>query len=657
LEETIMRSKVFSILMLVVLLAAACTPQTTPTPAATTVPATQASEPAKAPEVTPTSEPTKAAEPTKVPEATKPAESKTLTVLAAASLTESFTELGTMFESKNEGVKVAFSFAGSQQLAQQLSEGAEADVFASASKKYMDAAVEAKRVNKEDAKTFVKNRLVVIYPKDNPGGVKELKDLAKSGLKLDLADKSVPVGQYALDFLDKAVKDAQYGADFKDKVLKNVVSYEENVKAVLTKVSLGEADAGIVYLTDITADAATKVEKIEIPDALNTIATYPIAQISDSKNADLAKSFVDLVLSADGQKVMEKYGFVPAAEAASSTATSSSTGEYTVTDALGRKVTFNKVPEKIAVVGKALFMVADAIYTFPEAGAKITAIGSTAQGKNSFVQIIDADLSKKTELKSDAGAEQIAAVKPDCVILKSTNQEKIGKPLEELKIPVVYVDFETPDQYQRDLKTLGDLFQNPDRATKVASFFQNKVDAITKTVSILKDEQKPKTLLLYYNEKDGTVAFSVPPVSWIQTQIVQTAGGTPVWKDANLSNGWTKVTLEQIAAWNPDVIFVASYFNPVNDVVAKLKADSQWQALSAVKNNKLYGFATDVYSWDEADTRWILGLTWTAGKLHPDLFPDLDIVKESKAFYQELYGMDAASYEKNIQPLLTGDIN
>lgn len=289
-----MRSKFLSLLLLIVLLAStACTPQATPS-APTTVLATQAPSP------------------TAVPHTQAPASSKTLTVLAAASLTESFTELGTMFETQNPGVKVSFNFAGSQQLAQQLDQGAAADVFASASPKYMTAAVTSKRVNQADAQTFVKNRLVVIFPKANPAGLTALKDLAKPGLKIDLEDKSVPAGQYSLDFLDKAVKDPGFDPSFKDNVLKNVVSYETDVKVVVSKVSLGEADAGIVYITDFNA-AKDKLGKMDIPDALNTVAIYPIAPISDSKNADLAKAFVALVLSPDGQAVMAKYGFVPAA--------------------------------------------------------------------------------------------------------------------------------------------------------------------------------------------------------------------------------------------------------------------------------------------------------------------------------------------------------
>jgi len=279
-----MPSRTLSILLLVIFLTtAACTSQ-----AASPPPAAQASQP--------------------------PSGSKTLTVLAAASLTESFTELGTMFEARHPGVKVVFSFAGSQQLAQQLGQGAQADVFASASKKYMDSAVTARRVNQEDVKTFAKNRLVIIFPKANPAGLKQLQDLAKPGLKLDLADKSVPVGQYALDFLDKAVKDPAFDPQFKDNVIKNVVSYEDNVKSVLTKVSLDEADAGIVYVTDITAASAGKVGRLDIPDTLNIVVTYPIAPISDNQNPDLAKAFVALVLSPEGQAVLARYGFLPASD-------------------------------------------------------------------------------------------------------------------------------------------------------------------------------------------------------------------------------------------------------------------------------------------------------------------------------------------------------
>jgi molybdate transport system substrate-binding protein len=236
----------------------------------------------------------------------------TLTILAAASLTEAFTEMGQIFESQHPGAAVEFSFGGSQQLAQQFNQGAPADVFASANTKYMDSAIQSGRVVEGAARVFANNRLVVIYPQDNPASVKTLKDLAKPGLKLVLAAKEVPVGKYSLDFLDKAILDPSFGGSFKEDVLKNVVSYEQTVKAVLTKVALAEADAGIVYLSDISTGAVFQVDKLDIPKALNVVATYPIAVINDSQHPDLAQAFVDFVLSPTGQDVLKKYNFIPA---------------------------------------------------------------------------------------------------------------------------------------------------------------------------------------------------------------------------------------------------------------------------------------------------------------------------------------------------------
>ena len=246
------------------------------------------------------------------PAPTQTLASGTLTVFAAASLTEAFTEIGQQFEADHPGVKVVFNFAGSQALSAQLGEGAPADVFASANTKEMNNAITAGRVADGSQKTFAHNKLVVIYPKDNPAGLAKLQDLANPGLKLVLAAEEVPVGKYSLEFLDKASQDAAFGTTFRDDVLKNVVSYEDNVKAVLTKVVLGEADAGIVYLTDISLDNAGKVGRLDIPDALNAVATYPIAVVSDAQQPELAQAFVELVLSDQGQAILAKYGFLPA---------------------------------------------------------------------------------------------------------------------------------------------------------------------------------------------------------------------------------------------------------------------------------------------------------------------------------------------------------
>jgi molybdate transport system substrate-binding protein len=241
---------------------------------------------------------------------------KTLTVFAAASLTESFTEIGKQFEADNPGVKVTFNFAGSQQLRAQLEQGAKADVFASANTKEMTTAIISDSLVVSGTQhTFVTNRLAVILPKSNSGKITSLADLARPGLKLDVADPSVPVGQYALDMLTKMSQDATFGAAFKDKVVANVVSREDNVKSVVAKVRLGEADAGVVYTTDITPDAAKELTTLDVPDKFNVIAVYPIATLKDAAEPKLAGQFVDWVLSSKGQQVFAKYGFIPAASA------------------------------------------------------------------------------------------------------------------------------------------------------------------------------------------------------------------------------------------------------------------------------------------------------------------------------------------------------
>jgi molybdate transport system substrate-binding protein len=226
-------------------------------------------------------------------------------------LTEAFTEIGRQFESSNPGTGVAFNFAGSQQLAQQIAQGAPADVLASADRKQMDAAIESGRVDSKHVQAFLTSQLVVITPKDNPADVQTLADLARPGLKLLLAAEAVPAGRYSLEFLDKASQDPNLGVAFKEAVLKNVISYEENVRAVLSKVQLGEADAGIVYSSDVASTDADEIGILEIPEAFNVVATYFIAPLSDSPAPDLADSFVDYVSSPAGGQILSRYGFLP----------------------------------------------------------------------------------------------------------------------------------------------------------------------------------------------------------------------------------------------------------------------------------------------------------------------------------------------------------
>ncbi|HMQ34125.1 MAG TPA: molybdate ABC transporter substrate-binding protein [Chloroflexaceae bacterium] len=261
----------------------------------------------------PTSPPAPTDAPTEAPAEAATTGEGALSVFAAASLADAFEELATAFEAANPGVEVVYNFAGSQQLAAQINEGAPADVFASANRAQMQTAIDGGRIDAGSEQTFVRNRLVVIPPADNPAGVETLQDLATPGLRLILADVAVPVGQYSLDVLARASALPDYTANYSPTVLANVVSYEDNVRAVLTKVALGEGDAGIVYTTDAALDA-DNVRQIGIPDELNTIANYPVAPLNDSPNAALAEAFIAYLLSPEAQAVLTRYGFIsPAA--------------------------------------------------------------------------------------------------------------------------------------------------------------------------------------------------------------------------------------------------------------------------------------------------------------------------------------------------------
>lgn len=244
-------------------------------------------------------------------------ETATIQVFAAASLADAFKAIGADFAATHGGVEVVFNFGGSNQLATQIDQGAPADVFASANAAQMQAVIAGGRIASGSAQTFVRNQLVVVAPAGKQGGPTTLADLARPGLKIVFAAAAVPAGQYAQDFLAKAAADESLGPAYKAAVLANVVSYEENVRAVLAKVALGEADAGIVYLSDaaaLNAAGGAGVRQIEIPAALNTIAEYPIAILPAGPNAASAQAFVAFVLGPEGQQVLARYGFLPADE-------------------------------------------------------------------------------------------------------------------------------------------------------------------------------------------------------------------------------------------------------------------------------------------------------------------------------------------------------
>ena len=232
----------------------------------------------------------------------------TLTVFAAASLTEPFSRLGKSFEAAHPGTTVRFNFSGSQQLFLQIQQGAKADVLASADARWMQTAKDSGLVEGEPV-LFARNELVVIVPVANPAGIKRLQDLSRSGVKLVIAADAVPVGHYTREMLARLSSQPEFGSNYAQQVLANIASYEENVKGVIAKVQLGEADAGVVYRSDAKGPGASQVSVLTIPDVANVIASYPIVVLRGAPSPELAKAFVALVRSAPGQESLEKSGF------------------------------------------------------------------------------------------------------------------------------------------------------------------------------------------------------------------------------------------------------------------------------------------------------------------------------------------------------------
>jgi molybdate transport system substrate-binding protein len=219
-----------------------------------------------------------------------------LTVLAAASLTDSFNRIGEQFKAKHSGVNIRFSYAGSPTLVAQIQQGAPADVFASADQPNMQKVVDG-RLNSEAPRVFARNKLEIVVQAGNPTQIQTVADLAKPGIKFDACAPGVPCGTYATNVLNKA------------NVRVTPVSQEDNVKAVVTKVSLGEADAGIVYATDVKAGGA-KVAGVTIPDDVNVTASYPIVRLEAAPNQKAAEAFIGFVTGSEGRKTLAGYGFL-----------------------------------------------------------------------------------------------------------------------------------------------------------------------------------------------------------------------------------------------------------------------------------------------------------------------------------------------------------
>ena len=232
-----------------------------------------------------------------------------LTIYAATSLTDAFEALAAAFEAGQEGARVRLNFSSSSTLAAQLIAGAPADIFASANEKQMTLVVEDGRVEADAPRTFAHNQLVLATPADNPADIVAISDLANDGVLLVLAAVGTPIRAYTDAMLES--HNAELGADFSERALRNLASEESNVRQVVTRLALGEADAGIVYRTDALGDLADKLQVINIDAGRNQLASYPIAPLSDAANPDLAARFIAFALADVGREILAAHGFCP----------------------------------------------------------------------------------------------------------------------------------------------------------------------------------------------------------------------------------------------------------------------------------------------------------------------------------------------------------
>jgi len=312
------------------------------------------------------------------------------------------------------------------------------------------------------------------------------------------------------------------------------------------------------------------------------------------------------------------------------------------------------LPKRIVQIGPSAFIVTNALYLFPEASSRLIGVADGNQGNGFFASDMDPSFKDKTILPRQAGTETVLALKPDMAVMKDFMKSRMGEPLERMNIRTVYLNLETPETWMEDLDKLGELFGNKRRADELKSNIRRRVASVEEPLAKLEEKNKPGVLLLYWNIKDGMMALNVPPLSWIQTRMVEMAGGVPVWKDADLGGRWTLTGIEQIALWDPDVILVAAYHVSAVEAVEKIKNDDIWRQIRAVASNRIHAFPGDYYSWDQPDIRWLLGLKWLATILHPDYFREVNMVDEARAFYEEVYEMGEAEFNSLILPRLTG---
>ncbi|MGE4454143.1 MAG: ABC transporter substrate-binding protein [Sphaerochaeta sp.] len=313
---------------------------------------------------------------------------------------------------------------------------------------------------------------------------------------------------------------------------------------------------------------------------------------------------------------------------------------YQAVDANGRTLKLLEKPHRVLIAGKAGNMPANALFLFPEVTDMDLTLPKTDQGLGDFFAFIRPSLEDNPRISQNASVEEIVSYNSDLVLTKATHYESIARKLDQLGVPNFTMNMESYEDWKTEITELGKLLQNTSRAREILSLYEERLDAIRTISSSLESQDKKRVLLLQASTADNTYSYKIAPDTWMQTWMVETIGAEPVWKGANkAANGWSTVSFEQIAAWDPDIIILVSYRTRTDQYIEAIYDSPVWASLRAVKNRQVKASPYDMMNYIQPVASWILGLQWLSGEVYPEQYTELDMQEAVASFYQDFYNL------------------
>ncbi|WP_319758491.1 ABC transporter substrate-binding protein [uncultured Sphaerochaeta sp.] len=311
---------------------------------------------------------------------------------------------------------------------------------------------------------------------------------------------------------------------------------------------------------------------------------------------------------------------------------------YQAVDANGRTLKLQEKPSKVLIAGKAGNMPANALFLFPEVTDMDLTLPKTDQGLGDFFSFIRPSLDDNPRISQVASVEEIASYQSDLVLTKATHFTSIAQKLDQLGVPNFTMNLESYEDWKREVAELGKLLKNNTRAAEILDLYEQRLGPIRKTASSIDAKDKKRVLLLQANMADNTYSYKIAPDAWMQTWMVETIGAEAVWKGANkAANGWSTVSFEQIAAWDPDIIIIVSYRTPTDQYIEAIYKSEIWSTLRAVENRQVKASPYDMMNYIQPVASWILGLQWLAAEVYPERYPEMNMRDEVTSFYQDFY--------------------